>query len=138
MAVEEDDLSKIVESIRSGFQPALSIGEDRPYDAQDFTSHQLEASLRSLQTGLRLVTSSNNDVINGNPKALMVPILLLCGEHTDPTQPWTRQGHVKVSYQVLSGLKRLCRCDSVAKIIVKDEGQPLSFFLYLLFSNNNT
>jgi len=114
------NLSSAIELIRAGQVPALSVGKDRPYDTQDFVQH-LPKSFDALNYALKIV-SENGDQVKGEGRALLVPLLLLlCGEHTDGSKPWTQGKHIQVSYKVLGGLKSTLNSSSVNKILLNDQ-----------------
>lgn len=96
------DLSTAISDIRSGLLPKLSVGEERPYNEQDFANH-LPRSHASLATCLELVKECELEAIRDISVA--APVILLCGEHTEASRPWTQGKHVQLAYQAYIDIK---------------------------------
>ena len=118
-----------IHEISSGLLPKLCVGEERPYNEQDFASH-LPRSHASLLTCLDLFKEQQTilDV------SVVTPVILLCGEHTEASRPWTQGKHVQLAYQVLAGLKTRTSRDSLSCVLLDDDSKllrPVLIFVHL-------
>ena len=118
-----------IHEISSGLLPKLCVGEERPYNEQDFASH-LPRSHASLLTCLDLFKEQELilDV------SVVTPVILLCGEHTEASRPWTQGKHVQLAYQVLAGLKTRTSRDSLSCVLLDDDSKllrPVFIFVHL-------
>jgi len=99
--------------------PKIGAGEDRPYTDQDFTNH-LDVSHASLETSGKIL--SEVEVMSDDMACcVVVPIVLLCGEHTDASKPWTQERHVRTAYKVLGLLKTLSGDSSLTTHLLRDD-----------------
>ena len=92
------DVSGVVGTVRAGLLPKVgAAGDGRPYTDQDFAGH-LDVSYSALEASRQLL--SIPEVMSGDVGSVAeVSIVLLCGEHTDASKPWTQPRHVQAAYQ---------------------------------------
>ena len=94
-----NDLSTAISDIRSGLLPKISVGEERPYNEQDFANH-LPRSHAALATCIEVVKECELEDVS-----VAAPVILLCGEHTEASWPWTQGKHVQLAYQANIDIK---------------------------------
>lgn len=131
------ETSELLNLIERAVLPELVQEEEQPISDRDFSQHKL-ASLPLLENILQRVkilsSDKNSSVLNATTiKSFLVPLLLLCGEHTE-SSVWSSARHISLAFQLLSELKTLTEFASIQDILISthdclSSGQVLKWCL---------
>ncbi|XP_063227667.1 uncharacterized protein LOC134533872 isoform X2 [Bacillus rossius redtenbacheri] len=126
----EDSLGNLLNSIQittsSSFVPVKPDGNIRPLEENDFKDFvsRVECNLRELISNLSELiyllrdVSQHVTVFSNAGNDVVVPLILLCGEHRKPNS-WNSENTVNNVNEILQLLCKLCSCKQLSDILLE-------------------
>lgn len=116
----EATASRLLALMNQGFLPAIEQSEEQLLSGNEFANHKPKslAALEDVSTYLKILTDSKDFVPNStNTKAVLVPLLLLCGEHSESSD-WSSPRHIALSFKILAMTKSFLKCSSIQAVLL--------------------
>ena len=119
-SMDEAKWRDLVNHVQRAQLPTLKLGEDRPYNSQDFDK-SLENRLQSIKT-IEIELKGTDFSLDLDDKITLkhfvAPLIVICGENAKSTE-WSTAKTIEISYKILTLLKtKFFKTDSMIKIFV--------------------